>query len=93
MNLLCFGKIHHGYRDVNVEDDRESEFLTPNMSLRGNGVQILMDRELFLLSLLIYHILKARQGKITRYITLSHFEIYTTAHKINCDYFANNISI
>ncbi|CAK9822285.1 Growth arrest-specific protein 1 [Anthophora retusa] len=73
MNLLCSGKIRHGYRDVNIEDDRRNEFLTPNMSLRGNGVQILVDRRVFLLSLLIYHILKVRQGKIT-YFTVIGYE-------------------
>lgn len=61
MNLLCFGKVHHGYRDVNVEDERRNEFLTPNMSLRGDGVQILVDRRLFLLSLLFYLVLKGKQ--------------------------------
>ena len=73
MNVLCFGKVHHGYRDI--EDDRKSEFLTPNMSLRGDGVQILVNRKLFLLSLLIYHILKVRQGKIICYIIFFHFLI------------------
>lgn len=62
MNLLCFGKIHHGYRDINLEDDRRNEFLRPNMTLRGDAVQTLIDRRLFLLSLIIYHVLKARQG-------------------------------
>ncbi|XP_033333094.1 growth arrest-specific protein 1 isoform X3 [Megalopta genalis] len=63
MNLLCFGKIHHGYRDINIEDDRRNEFLRPNMTVRGDAVQILVDRRIFLLCLVIYHILKARQGK------------------------------
>lgn len=67
MNLLCFGKIHHGYRDVNIEDDRRNKFLTPNTSLRGDGVQILVNRKLFLFSLIIYHIFKIKQGKIVYY--------------------------
>ncbi|XP_061931684.1 growth arrest-specific protein 1-like isoform X1 [Apis cerana] len=61
MNLLCFGKIHHGYRDINIEDDRRNKFLTPNTSLRGDGVQILVNRKLFLFSLIIYHFLKIKQ--------------------------------
>ena len=81
MNVLCFGKVHHGYRDINIEDDRKSGFLTPNMSLRGDGVQILVDRKLFLLSLLIYHILKVRQGKIICYIIFFHFLIMYYQHK------------
>ena len=54
MNVLCFGKIHHGYRDVN-------EFLRPNMTLKGDAVRTSIDRRLLLLSLIIYYILKARQ--------------------------------
>lgn len=61
MNLLCFGKIHHGYRDVNVDDDKRNEFIRPNMSLRGDGGQILIDRRLFLLTFIIYYIFKIRQ--------------------------------
>ncbi|XP_076637524.1 growth arrest-specific protein 1 isoform X1 [Colletes latitarsis] len=66
MNLLCFGKIHHGYRDVNIKDDRRNEFRRPNITLRGDAVQTLVDRRLILISLAIYHIFKAKQGESTR---------------------------
>ncbi|XP_031831468.1 growth arrest-specific protein 1 isoform X2 [Nomia melanderi] len=61
MNLLCFGKIHHGYHNVNTENNKSNELLRPTMTLRGDAVQTIIDRRLFLLSLVIYHILKARQ--------------------------------
>ncbi|KAG7189107.1 hypothetical protein KM043_008682 [Ampulex compressa] len=63
MNLLCFGKSHHDYRDVKkvLGDGRMNQVLRKDTVLRGDGIRVLVDRLTLFVTVVMCHILTAKQ--------------------------------